>query len=70
MAMTATTLVQRYLIGDYPATRDELVARARSQGADEQSLAVIRNLRHEQFDSATAVIEAVGQGWRQRAGLE
>lgn len=59
--MTASTLVQKYLIGDYPASRDELVTRARSQGADEQSVAVIRNLRDGRFDSAAAVVDAIGQ---------
>jgi hypothetical protein len=60
MAMTAKTVVQKYLIGRYPATRDELIERARSQGADAGVVGLVRQLREERFESAHDVERALG----------
>ena len=61
MSITATTLVQKFLIGDYPATKDELVARAQAQGADQQVLAAVTNLPDGRFGSASAVAHELGR---------
>jgi hypothetical protein len=55
MATTAGTLVLKYLIGDYPASRDELVARAIEQGADQAVLGAVRHLPDIVYDSPSAV---------------
>jgi uncharacterized protein DUF2795 len=60
MAMTAKTVVQKYLIGTYPATRDELVERAKRQGADAGIVGLVRRLREERFESACDVERALG----------
>jgi hypothetical protein len=59
-AMTARTLVQKYLIGKFPASRDELVDRARRQGADQGVLALVRQLPGERFESAAEVEHGLG----------
>jgi Protein of unknown function (DUF2795) len=61
MAMTASTVVQKYLMGEYPASRDELVDRARWQGADQAIVSLVRNLQDEQFTSAADVERALGE---------
>jgi hypothetical protein len=61
MAMTAKTVVQKFLIGDYPASRDELVERARSQGADMHVLGLVRALQTERFASAQEVERALAE---------
>jgi hypothetical protein len=60
MAMTARTLVQKYLIGTFPASRDELVDRARRQGADQGIVSLVRQLPGERFESAAEVVRALG----------
>jgi hypothetical protein len=60
MAMTARTLVQRYLMGGFPASRGELVDRARQQGADQGVIALVRQLPEERFESAADVERALG----------
>jgi hypothetical protein len=60
MAMTARTVVQKYLMGDYPATRGDLVDRALREGADPAVLGLLRNLQDERFESAVAVEQALG----------
>jgi Protein of unknown function (DUF2795) len=60
MAMTARTLVQKYLIGKFPASRDELVDRARRQGADQGIVSLVRQLPGERFESAAEVVRALG----------
>jgi Protein of unknown function (DUF2795) len=60
MAMTARTLVQKYLIGKFPASRDELVDRARRQGADQGIVSLVRQLPGERFESAGEVVRALG----------
>lgn len=59
MAMTSSTVVQKYLIGEFPASREQLVARAVRQGADEGVVNLIRTLQGERFDSATSVEQAL-----------
>ena len=64
MAMTARTLVQKYLMGTFPATRDELVGRAQGQGADRGLVALIGHLEEERFESAADVERALGREHR------
>jgi Protein of unknown function (DUF2795) len=59
MAMTARTIVQKFLTGGYPAGRDELVGRAQIQGADPVVLNLIRNLRDGPFESPIDVVHAL-----------
>jgi len=59
--MTASTVVQKYLMGEYPRSRDELVDRARRQGADQVVVSLVRNLPNEQFTAAADVERALGE---------
>lgn len=55
--------LQGYLGGvDYPATQDDLVAAAESNGADEEALEALRSLTDRSFDSPTDVTSAVADG--------
>lgn len=46
--------VQKFLSGvDYPATKDDIVETARSQGADDDTLEALRNLPRDDFNSPT-----------------
>jgi hypothetical protein len=62
MAMTARTVVQKYLMGEYPTSRDELVARAQRQGADQGVVSLVRNLQDDRYDSPVVVERALGEG--------
>lgn len=54
--------VQKYLSAvDYPCTRDELVATAEREGADQGVLDTLRGLPADRFDSPTAVSSAIGK---------
>jgi hypothetical protein len=64
MAMTARTIVQRFLIGDYPASRDELVERAERQGADQLVLGLIRSLPDRPYEAPIAVVHALEDAHR------
>jgi hypothetical protein len=59
MAMTARTIVQKFLMGGYPASRDDLMGRAQIQGADPVVLGLIRNLRDGPFESPIDVVHAL-----------
>jgi hypothetical protein len=51
--------MQKFLGGvDYPASRDELVAHARSSGADDAVLEHLRALPDRTFDGPNAVSQA------------
>jgi len=54
--------VQKFLSGlDYPASRDELIATAEREGADDAVLQTLRHLSPDRFDSPTAVSSAIGK---------
>jgi hypothetical protein len=54
--------LQKYLSGiDYPASKRDLVDRARRQGADENVVRTLEGLPREEFNSPNDVSEAVGQ---------
>ncbi|MBB5959697.1 hypothetical protein FHS29_006318 [Saccharothrix tamanrassetensis] len=54
--------VQKFLSGvEYPATKDDIVGTAQSQGADDDILDALRNLSKDNFDSPADVSEAIGK---------
>ncbi len=54
--------VQKFLSGvDYPASKDDLVARAQQQGADDDVVSTLQELPGERFESPSAVSAAIGQ---------
>lgn len=53
--------VQKHLGGvDYPATRDELAETARSNGADDDVVRAISELRDDEFDGPDTVMRRLG----------
>lgn len=53
--------IQKFLSGvDYPVSRDDLVATAEREGADDAVLQTLRDLPTDRFDSPTAVSSAMG----------
>jgi hypothetical protein len=53
--------LQKYLSGiDYPARKQDLIARAKQQGADRNIMSTLESLGREEFNSPNDVSEAVG----------
>jgi Protein of unknown function (DUF2795) len=53
--------VQRHLSGiDYPASKDELVAAAESNGAPQEIIEALQQMDGDQFDGPDDVQEALG----------
>ena len=56
MASSAPVELQKYLGGiDYPATRDDLVQHARSQGADDDLVGRLSSIPEREYDGPNAV---------------
>ena len=56
MASSAPVELQKYLGGiDYPASKDELVRRARSNGADDDLVGRLSSIPERQYDGPNAV---------------
>jgi uncharacterized membrane protein YuzA (DUF378 family) len=54
--------LQKYLKGvDYPATKEDLLMHAESNGADRDTLDTLRSLRRDLYNSPNDVSEAVGE---------
>lgn len=54
--------IQKYLKGeDYPTDKQELVDRARDQGAPDQVVQVLEQLPEQTFDSVTDVTKQLGK---------
>lgn len=54
--------IQKFLKGiDYPADKDTLLERARQNGADENVIKTLMNLRRKSFNSPNDVSEAIGE---------
>jgi len=54
--------VQKHLGGmNYPASRDELVAKAEQNGASDEVLEPLRSLPRDEFDGPDDVMEALGR---------
>ncbi|MEV6905174.1 DUF2795 domain-containing protein [Amycolatopsis sp. NPDC051372] len=53
--------VQKYLSGvDYPAGRDDLVAAAQGNGADEETLEQLRGIPDRQYEGPSGVSKELG----------
>jgi hypothetical protein len=53
--------LQKYLSGvDYPAKRDDLVRAAEKNGADQDTLGVVRGLPDRTYDGPSGVSEEIG----------
>ncbi|WP_049576037.1 DUF2795 domain-containing protein [Nonomuraea sp. SBT364] len=54
--------LQKHLKGvDYPATKADLIAAARRQGADQATLKALEAMPDRQYDGPNAVSQAVAQ---------
>ncbi len=54
--------VQKYLRGiDYPAKKNELVKRAREQGADQNVISTLESLPDQEFKTPKDVSRAIGE---------
>lgn len=54
--------VQKYLSGmHYPASKDEIVDHAKSQGADEKVIQILERLPDDDFETPADVSQAIGQ---------
>lgn len=54
--------MQQYLRGvDYPASKDDIISKARSNGADDSVINKLNSLPDQQFETAADVSRAVGQ---------
>lgn len=54
--------VQKYLKGvDYPASREDLVAHAEDQGADEDVLDLLDQLPEDEYETPAEVSKALGE---------
>ncbi len=54
---------QKYLSGiDYPATKGDLVERARSQGAGEDVVQALERIPDREYDGPNAVSEEIASG--------
>jgi hypothetical protein len=59
--------LQKYLKGmNYPASKQDLIAHAQQQGADEHARAALEGLPDEKFQTPADVNKAIGQGYRAR----
>lgn len=54
------TTVQKALKGaDYPASKDDLVSKARDNGADDDLVSSLESMSKDSFDGPTAVMQAM-----------
>lgn len=61
MANSSPIEVQKYLKGvDYPAKKEDLLQRARGNGAKKEILSIIEGLKEDQFNSPAEVSKAIG----------
>jgi hypothetical protein len=62
MAKVNPIQVQKYLSGiDYPASKQEIVDRARSQGADQDVVQTLQQMPGDNFNSPNDVSAAIGK---------
>lgn len=61
MAKVNPIQIQKYLKGiDYPARREDLVQRAKDEGADDNVCSMLEQLPDEEFDTPADVSKAIG----------
>jgi len=62
MAKSNPIQLQKHLKGvDYPASKEDLIAHAKKQGADEDALSTLQQLPDEQYETPADVSKAVGE---------
>ena len=62
MAKVNPIQLQKHLKGvDYPASKEDLIAHAKQQGADENALSALEQLPDEQFETPADVSKAIGE---------
>jgi len=62
MAHANPVEIERYLKGvDYPAKKNDLIKHARQQGASQDVLEILKDLREENFNGPVDVSKAVGE---------
>lgn len=62
MAKVNPVQLQKHLKGvDYPARKEDLIANAKQQGADENALSALQQLPDNQYESPTDVSKAIGE---------
>jgi len=61
MAKVNPIQLQKYLKGiDYPASKQDLLERAKQEGADENVFSTLEQLPDEEYETPTEVSKAVG----------
>jgi Protein of unknown function (DUF2795) len=61
MAKVNPVQLQKYLKGvNYPASKQQLIDRAKQQGADEKAISALEQLPDQEFGTPTEVSQAVG----------
>ena len=69
MAYANPAEVERYLKGvNYPAKKEELIKHAQQQGANQDVIEVLKEMRDQNFNSPVEVNKAVGEIDRQQKG--
>jgi uncharacterized protein DUF2795 len=59
--------IERYLKGmNYPAKKEDLIKHAQQQGANQNVIEVLREMRDQNFNSPVEVSKAVGEVDRQQ----
>lgn len=61
MANSSPIEVQKFLKGvDYPATKEDLIDKARENGAKKEIISLIEDLKEDEFANPAEVSKAVG----------
>jgi hypothetical protein len=61
MATANPIQIQKYLKGvDYPAFRDDLIAHAEEQGADDEVLDLLEQIPDDEYETPADVSKAIG----------
>jgi hypothetical protein len=69
MAYANPAEVERYLKGvNYPAKKQDLIKHAQQQGANQDVIEVLKEMRDQNFNSPVEVNKAVGEIDRQQKG--
>jgi hypothetical protein len=62
MANSSPIEIQKFLKGvDYPASKDDLIEKARSNGAKKDLLTLLEDLKEDEFANPAEVSKAIGE---------
>lgn len=62
MAKVNPVQIQKYLSGvDYPASKEDLIKRARDQGADDSVQQTLQQIPDQQYQTPADVSQAIGK---------